>query len=124
MIPIDIEKKRNYDKPWKVPEVKKSKEGNKENNQKKKDVPNKSSFLLNRYPPDGEGPDTELIEMIEREVVENNPNVSFDDIAELDGAKNALKEAVLLPLLLPNFFTGLRRPWKGVLLYGDRKSVV
>lgn len=118
LIPIDIEKKRNYDKPWKVPEVKKSKEGNKENNQKKKDVPNKSSFLLNRYPPDGEGPDTELIEMIEREVVENNPNVSFDDIAELDGAKNALKEAVLLPLLLPNFFTGLRRPWKGVLLYG------
>ena len=44
--------------------------------------------------------------------------MSFDDIAELDNAKNILKEAVLLPILMPEFFTGIRRPWKGVLLYG------
>jgi ATP-dependent 26S proteasome regulatory subunit len=29
-----------------------------------------------------------------------------------------LTEAVVLPLLMPDFFVGLRRPWKGVLLYG------
>ena len=74
---------------------------------------------MNRYPEDnGNGPDTDLIEMIEREVVEMNPNVNFDDIAELESAKRALTEAVVLPLLMPDFFVGLRRPWKGVLLYG------
>ena len=56
--------------------------------------------------------------MVEREVMEKNPNVKFEDIAELEGAKNTLKEAVLLPLLMPDFFRGIRRPWKGVLLYG------
>ena len=72
-----------------------------------------------RYPEDnGNGPDTELIEMVEREVVEMNPNVNFEDIAELESAKRALTEAVVLPLLMPDFFVGLRRPWKGVLLYG------
>jgi len=77
----------------------------------------KSAFFLHHYP-DGEGPDAELIEMVERDVMEQNPNVKFEDIAELEGAKNTLKEAVLLPLLMPDFFRGLRRPWKGVLLYG------
>ena len=77
----------------------------------------KKSYLEFLYP-DGKGPDSELIEMLEREVVDTNPHVSFDDIAELDQAKQALQEAALLPLIIPNFFTGLRRPWKGVLLYG------
>ena len=77
----------------------------------------KSAFLLSRYP-DGNGPDAELIEMLEREVVDTNPNVSFDDIAELNQAKKALQEAVLLPLIIPDYFKGIRRPWRGVLLYG------
>ena len=77
----------------------------------------KSGFLLSRYP-DGNGPDAELIEMLEREVVDTNPNVSFDDIAELNQAKKALQEAVLLPLIIPDYFKGIRRPWRGVLLYG------
>lgn len=54
--------------------------------------------------PDGVGPDTELIDNLEREVVDVNPNVKFEDIADLDNAKNLLKEAVLLPLLMPDFF--------------------
>ena len=32
--------------------------------------------------------------------------------------KYDLQEAVILPLLMPDFFRGIRRPWKGVLLYG------
>ena len=79
--------------------------------------PKKSAFYLHYYP-EGEGPDGELIEMVEREVMIRRPNVEFDDIAELEGPKNILKEAVLLPLLMPDFFRGVRRPWKGVLLYG------
>jgi katanin p60 ATPase-containing subunit A1 len=86
-------------------------------NKESKDSSTKSAFLLHHYP-DGSGPDTELVEMLEREVIDINPCVKFEDIAELDQAKNILKEAVLLPILMPNFFKGLRRPWRGVLLYG------
>jgi katanin p60 ATPase-containing subunit A1 len=106
---MDIEKKRNYEKPWKLPEEKKTKE--------KDPRDNKSPFLLHCYP-DGIGPDCDLIEMLEKEVVDTNPNVKFDDIADLESAKFLLKEAVLLPLLMPDFFKGIRRPWRGVLLYG------
>ena len=91
--------------------------GGKDNNKNNKGQNGKSSFLLSRYP-DGNGPDSELIEMLEREVVDTNPNVSFDDIAELSQAKKALQEAVLLPLIIPDYFKGIRRPWRGVLLYG------
>jgi katanin p60 ATPase-containing subunit A1 len=76
------------------------------------------SPFYQHYYPDGDGPDGNLIETLEGEVVDKNPSVSFDDIAELDSAKNILKEAVLLPILMPDFFKGIRRPWKGVLLYG------
>ena len=133
----NIEKRRqNYERPWAVPVSAKPKEKEKNiksskniptrkkniNNKEDKKLnkgPPKSPFLINRYPEDeGYGPDTDLIEMVEREVVDMNPNVSFDDIAELETAKRALTEAVVLPLLMPDFFVGLRRPWKGVLLYG------
>ena len=36
----------------------------------------------------------------------------------LTDAKKTLQEAVLLPLYMPNYFKGIRRPWKGVLLFG------
>ena len=29
-----------------------------------------------------------------------------------------LDEAVRLPLIIPDFFTGIREPWQGVLLFG------
>ena len=132
----NVEKRRqNYERPWAVPvtakpkdkekniksskNVQRKKNWNNKDNKKVNKGPPKSPFLLNRYPEDeGYGPDTDLIEMVEREVVDMNPNVSFDDIAELETAKRALTEAVVLPLLMPDFFVGLRRPWKGVLLYG------
>jgi len=44
--------------------------------------------------------------------------VSFNDIVGLEHAKRLLKEAVLIPLRYPHFFTGLLEPWKGVLLFG------
>ena len=45
----------------------------------------------------------------------NNSIVICDcrsDIAGLGEAKKLLEEAVVLPLLMPDYFTGIRRPWK------------
>eukprot|EP00898_Chlorokybus_atmophyticus_P002098 jgi/Chlat1/288/Chrsp1S03177 len=65
-----------------------------------------------------EGPDGELAQMLERDMVEQSPNVRWDDIAGLHEAKRLLEEAVVLPLWMPDFFQGIRRPWKGVLMFG------
>ncbi|CAF1415943.1 unnamed protein product, partial [Didymodactylos carnosus] len=46
--------------------------------------------------------------------------VSFHDVVGLDQAKEALKEAVILPIKFPRLFTGSRKSWAGILLYGPR----
>jgi vacuolar protein-sorting-associated protein 4 len=51
-------------------------------------------------------------------IVTEKPNVSWSDVAGLDAAKDALKEAVILPVKFPQFFTGKRKAWSGFLLYG------
>jgi vacuolar protein-sorting-associated protein 4 len=50
--------------------------------------------------------------------VKEKPNVKWDDVAGLNTAKEALKEAVILPIKFPHMFTGVRKPWRGILLYG------
>ncbi|KAF5376885.1 hypothetical protein D9615_007228 [Tricholomella constricta] len=51
-------------------------------------------------------------------IVADTPNVKWDDVAGLEGAKASLKEAVILPIKFPHLFTGKRTPWRGILLYG------
>jgi vacuolar protein-sorting-associated protein 4 len=51
-------------------------------------------------------------------ILQEKPNVTWDDIAGLEGAKETLKEAVVLPIKFPNLFQGKRQAWKGILLYG------
>uniref|UniRef100_A0A672MB37 Katanin p60 ATPase-containing subunit A1 n=1 Tax=Sinocyclocheilus grahami TaxID=75366 RepID=A0A672MB37_SINGR len=67
---------------------------------------------------DGTGYDSDLVDALERDIVSRNPNIHWDDIADLEDAKKLLKEAVVLPMWMPDFFKGIRRPWKGVLMVG------
>ncbi|XP_045504062.1 katanin p60 ATPase-containing subunit A-like 1 isoform X1 [Colias croceus] len=62
--------------------------------------------------------DGDLVDMLERDIVQKNPNIRWDDIADLSEAKRLLEEAVVLPMWMPDFFKGIRRPWKGVLMVG------
>ncbi|VDN23766.1 unnamed protein product [Gongylonema pulchrum] len=64
------------------------------------------------------GYDKELVEVIERDIMQNRPDVHWDNIAGLEEAKKLLKEAVILPSVMPNFFKGIRRPWRGVCMVG------
>lgn len=52
------------------------------------------------------GMERELADVLERDIVQKNPNIKWDDIADLVEAKRLLEEAVVLPILMPEFFTG------------------
>eukprot|EP00698_Gefionella_okellyi_P021273 TRINITY_DN6853_c0_g1_i1.p1 TRINITY_DN6853_c0_g1~~TRINITY_DN6853_c0_g1_i1.p1 ORF type:complete len:504 (+),score=119.89 TRINITY_DN6853_c0_g1_i1:123-1634(+) len=68
--------------------------------------------------PPFKGEDKEFTEIVERNIIDRSLGVTWDTIAGLGDAKRLLKEAVVLPQLMPEYFTGIREPWKGVLLFG------
>ncbi|CAH1105728.1 unnamed protein product [Psylliodes chrysocephalus] len=55
---------------------------------------------------------------LEGAIVVEKPHVKWTDVAGLEAAKEALKEAVILPIKFPHLFSGKRVPWKGILLFG------
>lgn len=60
-----------------------------------------------------------LVKAVKEEIwIQNSSKISWDDIAGLDRAKRCLQEAVILPILRPDLYTGLRSAPKGILLYG------
>ncbi|KAF9209542.1 hypothetical protein BGZ59_010070 [Podila verticillata] len=59
-----------------------------------------------------------MIETIKNEIMDSVPQVEWNDISGLEHAKETITEAVTWPLLRPDLFTGLRRPLKGLLLFG------
>ncbi|CAF1051450.1 unnamed protein product [Rotaria sordida] len=62
--------------------------------------------------------DPKLIEMITSEIMELNLTTTWNDIAGLNEAKRSITEIVVWPMQRPDIFTGLRRPPKGLLLFG------
>lgn len=66
----------------------------------------------------GENYDTKLVEMINTAIVDRSPSVRWDDVGGLEKAKQALMEMVILPTKRRDLFTGLRRPARGLLLFG------
>jgi len=59
-----------------------------------------------------------MMSQLEGTIVLERPDVKWDDVAGLEKAKESLKEAIILPIKFPQLFTGNRKPWKGILLFG------
>jgi len=71
--------------------------------------------ILEKLP---KGVDPQSAKQILNDIVVRGDEVHWDDIAGLEGAKKALKEAVVYPFLRPDLFSGLREPARGMLLFG------
>ena len=64
------------------------------------------------------GVDEGAAKQIFNEIVVQGDEVHWADVAGLEVAKKALKEAVVYPFLRPDLFLGLREPARGMLLFG------
>lgn len=64
------------------------------------------------------GVDSRLAEIIENEILDRTPAVTWNSIAGLEKAKQTLMEMVILPIRRSDLFTGLRKPARGLLLFG------
>ncbi|XP_034252294.1 fidgetin-like protein 1 isoform X2 [Thrips palmi] len=62
--------------------------------------------------------DVDMASSILAEVLEIKEPVTWDSIAGLDDVKRTLQDIVVNPLIRPDIFTGLKKPEKGVLLFG------
>ncbi|CAF2627880.1 unnamed protein product [Rotaria sp. Silwood2] len=89
---------------------------NKQKQHDNKRVNNQQNSGEKKYQPTNAEKD--LVEGLERDIVQKDPNVRWSDVAGCIAAKKLLQEAVVLPLYMPDFFRGIRRPWKGILLFG------
>ena len=65
--------------------------------------------------PEGDSPVINVRLGVNNHTVFNVSNTRTD-IADLEEAKRLLQEAVVLPLVVPDFFKGIRRPWKASIL--------
>ncbi|KAJ6246910.1 vacuolar protein sorting-associated protein 4a [Anaeramoeba flamelloides] len=104
------------------PKKKKVTEGGKKGSKKKSSKKSKGS---NKKEGSGSGSGSEedpekekLRGQLSGAILTEKPNVRWSDVAGLVGAKEALKEAVIMPIKFPQLFVGKRKPWKGILLYG------
>ena len=62
--------------------------------------------------------DTEMDEKIATEIMQTNPGVKFSDIIGMNEMKKILYEIIIVPQIRPDLFTGIRKPQRGILLFG------
>lgn len=67
---------------------------------------------------EGGDEEVELSRAISDTIIAEKPDVKWNDVANLDNAKQALREAIILPMMRPDLFEGARKPWRGILLFG------
>jgi katanin p60 ATPase-containing subunit A1 len=101
-------------------EVKIEKKSEKKPEKEEEETPEDFFFrrVLKPMPDFGNSEMRELGMQVTRDIYLNNPDVRWGDIIGSEDAKRLLKEAVVMPIKFPHFFTGLLSPWKGILLYG------
>lgn len=58
------------------------------------------------------GYEAHLVDSLEKDILQRDPGIQWCDVAGLNDAKAILQEAVVLPIIMPEFFKGIRRPWK------------
>lgn len=75
-----------------------------DNNSNKDKIEDKVDVELEDKKFEPAGGDRELVDLLERDIVQKNPNIHWDDIADLHEAKRLLEEAVVLPMWMPDFF--------------------
>ncbi|KAF7623569.1 Katanin p60 ATPase-containing subunit A1, partial [Meloidogyne graminicola] len=64
------------------------------------------------------GYDSDLVSLIQNGILQQTPSVHWDDISGLDEAKNLLIETCVIPMEYPDLFRGIRRPWRGICMFG------
>jgi katanin p60 ATPase-containing subunit A1 len=74
---------------------------------RKTDVPTEGDVaLLERDEKvfDATGYELHLVETLERDILQKNPDVRWKDVIGLEDAKSVLQEAMVLPLVMPDYF--------------------
>ena len=71
-----------------------------------------------QLPEDLSGEDPEMLEQILGEMMLSDPGVTWEQVKGLQFAKSSVFNAVILPSMRPDLFTGIRQPEKGLLLFG------
>ena len=62
--------------------------------------------------------DLALVTQIEADIMDTGPGVDWGDIAGLVHVKRIIRETIIYPSLRPDIFRGVRRPARGILLFG------
>lgn len=65
-----------------------------------------------------EGLDERLVQIIESEIMDKKQDITWNDIAGLERAKKIIHEVIVMPMLRPDLFKGIRQPPRGVLFFG------
>ena len=55
---------------------------------------------------------------VESEIMVKNPKVKFSDIIGMEEMKQTLYEIIVVPTIRPDLFTGIRKPQRGILIFG------
>ncbi len=60
-----------------------------------------------------------LQDMITDTIISERPDITMEEVAGLDDAKQAIYDAIVAPMKHPELFKGkARQPWRGILFYG------
>jgi len=62
--------------------------------------------------------DSSIVDRVLNEIIDKGKGIDWSDIAGLNFAKESIREIVILPMLKPQLFVGLRSPSRGLLLFG------